>query len=66
MAVNPCLWKQRMSIECTWKTSKMGDPCFVYLPALCYLFLNLGKIDVAIFVKLLIKLAYRLKYAAHL
>ena len=26
LAVNPCLWKQRMSIVCTWKTSQMGDP----------------------------------------
>ena len=26
LAVSPCLWKQRMSIVCTWKTSQMGDP----------------------------------------
>ena len=26
MAQSPCLWKQRMSIVCTWKTSQMGDP----------------------------------------
>ena len=23
---SPCLWKQRMSIVCSWKTSQMGDP----------------------------------------
>ncbi len=23
---SPCLWKQRMSIVCTWKTSQQGDP----------------------------------------
>lgn len=26
LADSPCLWKQRMSIVCTWKTSQMGDP----------------------------------------
>ena len=26
LAVSDCLWKQRMSIVCTWKTSQMGDP----------------------------------------
>lgn len=26
LAVSPCLWKQRMSIVCTWKTSQQGDP----------------------------------------
>ena len=26
LAQNPCLWKQRMSIVCTWKTSQMGEP----------------------------------------
>lgn len=26
LAASPCLWKQRMSIVCTWKTSQMGDP----------------------------------------
>ena len=26
LAVSPCLWKQRMSIVCTWKTSQIGDP----------------------------------------
>ena len=26
LATSPCLWKQRMSIVCTWKTSQMGDP----------------------------------------
>lgn len=26
MAQNACLWRQRMSIVCTWMTSKMGDP----------------------------------------
>ena len=26
LAGSPCLWKQRMSIVCTWKTSQQGDP----------------------------------------
>ena len=26
LAASPCLWKQRMSIVCTWKTSQMGNP----------------------------------------
>ena len=26
LATSPCLWKQRMSIVCTWKTSQQGDP----------------------------------------
>jgi 3-methyladenine DNA glycosylase AlkD len=26
LAYSPCLWKQRMSMVCTWKTSQMGDP----------------------------------------
>jgi len=26
LAANDCLWKQRMSIVCSWKTSQMGDP----------------------------------------
>jgi len=26
LAASPCLWKQRMSIVCTWKTSQSGDP----------------------------------------
>ena len=26
LAASPCLWKQRMSMVCTWKTSQMGDP----------------------------------------
>ena len=26
LASSPCLWKQRMSIVCSWKTSQMGDP----------------------------------------
>ena len=26
LAKSPCLWKQRMSIVCTWKTSQQGDP----------------------------------------
>ena len=26
LAHSPCLWKQRMSMVCTWKTSQMGDP----------------------------------------
>ena len=26
LAQSPCLWKQRMSIVCSWMTSQMGDP----------------------------------------
>ena len=26
LAASDCLWKQRMSIVCTWKTSQLGDP----------------------------------------
>ena len=26
LAASSCLWKQRMSIVCTWKTSQQGDP----------------------------------------
>lgn len=26
LAASDCLWKQRMSIVCTWKPSQMGDP----------------------------------------
>ena len=26
LAASTCLWKQRMSIVCTWKTSQMGNP----------------------------------------
>ena len=26
LATSDCLWKQRMSIVCSWKTSQMGDP----------------------------------------
>ena len=26
LAASPCLWKQRMSIVCSWKTSQIGDP----------------------------------------
>ncbi len=26
LADSPCLWRQRMSIVCTWKTSQQGDP----------------------------------------
>ena len=26
LAQSPCLWNQRMSIVCSWKTSQMGDP----------------------------------------
>ena len=26
LAQSSCLWKQRMSIVCSWKTSQMGDP----------------------------------------
>ena len=25
LAASPCLWKQRMSMVCTWKTSQLGD-----------------------------------------
>ena len=26
LAASPCLWKQRMSIVCSWKTSQQGNP----------------------------------------
>ena len=26
LAQSPCLWKQRMRMVCSWKTSQMGDP----------------------------------------
>lgn len=26
LAASPCLWKQRMSMVCSWKTSQRGDP----------------------------------------
>ncbi|SEE32629.1 DNA alkylation repair protein [Prevotella sp. lc2012] len=26
LAKSPCLWKQRMSMVCSWKTSQLGDP----------------------------------------
>ena len=26
LAASPCLWKQRISIVCSWKTSQLGDP----------------------------------------
>ena len=26
LAASPCLWKQRMSMVCTWKTLQQGDP----------------------------------------
>ena len=26
LAQSPCLWLQRMSMVCTWKTSQQGDP----------------------------------------
>ena len=26
LASSPCLWKQRMSMVCTWKTTQAGDP----------------------------------------
>ena len=26
LAASPCLWRQRMSMVCTWKTSQQGDP----------------------------------------
>ena len=33
LAASPCLWKQRMSIVCSWKTSQQGDPswCLRYV-----------------------------------
>lgn len=35
LAASSCLWKQRMSIVCSWKTSQMGDPswCLRYAEA---------------------------------
>ena len=26
LATSPCLWRQRMSMVCTWKTTQQGDP----------------------------------------
>ena len=26
LAKSPCLWRQRMSMVCTWKTTQQGDP----------------------------------------
>ena len=26
LSASPCLWRQRMSMVCTWKTSQQGDP----------------------------------------
>ena len=26
LAASPCLWRQRMSMVCTWKTTQQGDP----------------------------------------
>lgn len=26
LAASPCLWKQRISIVCSWKTTQLGDP----------------------------------------
>ncbi len=38
LAASPCLWRQRMSIVCTWKTSQQGDPswCLRYAEKLLY------------------------------
>lgn len=38
LAASPCLWKQRMSIVCSWKTSQMGDPswCLRYAEILLH------------------------------
>jgi len=35
LAASSCLWEQRMSIVCSWKTSQMGDPswCLRYAEA---------------------------------
>ncbi len=37
LAESSCLWKQRMSIVCTWKTSQQGDPswCLRYAESTC-------------------------------
>ena len=37
LAASPCLWKQRMSIVCSWKTSQMGDPSWCLRYAEIYL-----------------------------
>ncbi len=37
LAASPCLWKQRMSIVCSWKTSQMGDPTWCLRYAECHL-----------------------------
>ena len=38
LAASDCLWKQRMSIVCSWKTSQMGDPswCLRYAEILLH------------------------------
>ena len=38
LAQSPCLWKQRMSIVCSWKTSQQGDPswCLRYAEMLLH------------------------------
>lgn len=37
LAQNQCLWKQRMSIVCTWKTSQQGNPLWCLRYAEIYL-----------------------------
>ena len=37
LAASPCLWKQRMSIVCSWKTSQQGDPSWCLRYAEIYL-----------------------------
>ena len=37
LAASSCLWKQRMSIVCSWKTSQMGDPSWCLRYAEFYL-----------------------------
>ncbi len=38
LAASPCLWRQRMSMVCTWKTSQQGDPswCLRYAEKLLH------------------------------
>ena len=38
LAASPCLWKQRMSIVCSWKTSQMGDASWCLRYAEIHLF----------------------------
>ena len=41
LAACPCLWKQRMSIVCSWKTSQMGDPSWCLRYAEIHVSMNL-------------------------